>query len=232
MILRRELGNIRKVHVEYLQGWLSREDVDSKQAQWRLDPRQSGPSGCLGDIGVHAFNLAEYITGLQVTHVSADLRSVIETRQLDDDATVLLRFNNGAGGVLMASQVCSGEENNLKIRIYGEHGSIEWQHVDCNTLNVRWCDSPAEIYRTGTPYLSQSATYNTRVPSGHPEGYIEAFANIYRNFGRTIRAKKDGETLCEDFPGVAEGVRGLAFIETCVANSKANGEKWTELKEH
>lgn len=235
MITRYDIGLIRKVYVEYPQGWLSHEDVKSKQAKWRLDPQQSGPSGCLGDIGVHAFNLAEYVTGLRVTHVCADLRAVIEGRQLDDDASVLLRFDNGASGVLMASQICSGEENNLKIRVYGENGSIEWQHANCNTLTVRWFDSPAEIYRTGTQYLSQSAMHNTRVPAGHPEGYIEAFANIYRNFGRAIRAKKTDERSpsdeWEDFPGVKEGIRGMAFIETCVANSNNNNEKWTELKE-
>ncbi|CAF0975318.1 unnamed protein product [Rotaria sp. Silwood1] len=235
MIERNDIGLIRKVYVEYPQGWLSHANVNSKQAKWRLDPKQSGPSGCLGDIGVHAFNLAEYITGLQVTHVCADLQTIIEGRQLDDDASVFLRFNNGANGVLMASQVCSGEENNLKIRVYGEDGSIEWQHANCNTLVVRRLDSPAEIYRTGTEYLSTSAIHNTRIPAGHPEGYIEAFANIYRNFGRTIRAKKNVETnLSEewrDFPSVKEGVRGMAFIETCVANSKNDNEKWTELKE-
>ncbi|CAF1251512.1 unnamed protein product [Adineta steineri] len=235
MIARNDLGLIRKIYVEYPQGWLSHEDVNSKQAKWRLDPKQSGPSGCLGDIGIHAFNLAEYITGLQVTHVCADLRSVVESRQLDDDASVLLRFNNGASGVLMASQICTGEENNLKIRVYGENGSIEWQHGDCNTLAVRWFDSPTEIYRTGTQYLSQSAIHNTRVPAGHPEGYIEAFANIYRNFKRTICAKTNNEKnpseQWEDFPSIKEGVRGMAFIETCLVNSKNNNEKWTELKE-
>ncbi|UJR14338.1 hypothetical protein I4U23_001334 [Adineta vaga] len=235
MIARNDLGSIRKVYVEYPQGWLSYPDVNSKQAQWRLDPKRSGPAGCLGDIGVHAFNLVEYITGLQVTHVCADLRTVIPGRQLDDDASVLLRFNNGTNGVLMASQICTGEENNLKIRVYGEQGSIQWQHSDCNTLEVRWFDSPTEIYRTGTQYLSQSAMHNTRIPAGHPEGYIEAFANIYRNFARTIRAKMNGEKnpseQLEDFPGVKEGVRGMAFIETCVANSKNEKEKWTELKE-
>ncbi|CAF0953217.1 unnamed protein product, partial [Adineta ricciae] len=138
MIARNDLGSIRKVYVEYPQGWLSHAEVNSKQAQWRLDPKRSGPAGCLGDIGVHAFNLAEYITGLQVTHVCADLQTVIAGRQLDDDASVLLRFNNGATGVLMASQICTGEENNLKIRVYGDKGSIEWQHADCNTLAVRW----------------------------------------------------------------------------------------------
>ncbi|CAF1239666.1 unnamed protein product [Rotaria sordida] len=235
MIARNDIGLIRKVYVEYPQGWLSRDTINSKQAKWRLDPKQSGLAGCLGDIGIHVFNLAEYITGLQVTHVCADLRTVVQGRQLDDDASVLLRFNNGANGVLMASQICAGEENNLKIRVYGENGSIEWQHANCNTLTVRWLDSPAEIYRTGTEYLSQSAIHNARVPAGHPEGYIEAFANIYRNFGRTIRAKKNGETSLseewKDFPGVKEGIRGMAFIETCVANSKNDNEKWTELKE-
>lgn len=236
MIQQNDIGKIRKIYVEYPQGWLSQGNIDSKQAQWRLDPKQSGPAGCLGDIGVHAFNLAEYITGLQVTHVCADLQSVIDGRQLDDDASVLLRFNNGASGVLMASQICTGEENNFKIRVYGELGSIEWQHANCNTLTVRWFDKPAEIYRTGTQYLTQNSAYNTRVPAGHPEGYIEAFANIYRNFARSIQAKRTNGTnssteLYEDFPGVREGVRGMAFIETCVENSRNSTEKWSELKD-
>jgi len=229
-----DIGSIRKIYVEYPQGWLSHSQVNSKQARWRLDPKRSGLGGSLGDIGTHAFNLAEYVSGLRVTHVCADLRAVIEGRQLDDDASVLLRFDNGASGVLMVSQICSGEENNLKIRVYGEDGSVEWQQADCNTLTVRWRDAPAEIYRTGSTYLTAGVLHNTRVPAGHPEGYIEAFANIYRNFGRTIRAKKNGQQPpehCEDFPGIKDGVRGMAFIHACVANSQNDAEKWTELKE-
>jgi predicted dehydrogenase len=229
------LGKIRKVWVEYPQGWLSKlsEREGNKQAAWRTDPKRSGKSGCMGDIGTHAAHLAEYISGLQITHLCADLNVMVEGRALDDDGNVLLRFNNGATGVLMASQVAAGEENALKIRVYGENGGIEWAQHEPNTLLVKWHDQPAQILRAGGNYgdrLSKYATHNCRTPGGHPEGYLEAFGNIYRNFALTLSARIDGTTASEqmlDFPGVADGIRGMAFIDNVVASS-ASTQKWTE----
>lgn len=228
------LGNIKKVYVEYPQGWLSTalEKTGQAQAAWRTDPEKSGAAGAMGDIGTHAFNLAEYVTGLEVTKICAELNTVVEERMLDDDGAVLLKFNNGASGVLMATQVAAGEENNIKIRVYGEKGGIEWKQEDANTLLVKWLDKPSEIYRTGTGYLSSFATHNSRTPAGHPEGYLEAFANLYRNFALTLKAKMNGKQPteeCLDFPSVNDGVRGMAFIENAVASSKSK-EKWLDFK--
>ena len=186
----------------------------------------------MGDIGTHAAHLAEYVSGLQVTHLCADLQTFVEGRHLDDDGNVLLRFNNGATGVLIASQVAAGEENAIRLRIYGEKGGIDWCQVDTNTLLVKWLDKPTEIYRTGSGYVGSYAAHNTRIPAGHPEGYLEAFANIYRNFSLTLNAKLNGEIPTKemlDFPTIAEGVRGMAFIDSVVASSKS-AEKWTEFK--
>jgi len=229
------LGKIRKVYVEYPQGWLSKltEREGNAQAAWRTDPKKSGKSGCMGDIGTHAAHLAEYITGLKITELCADLNIMVAGRNLDDDGNVLLRFENGAAGVLMASQVAAGEENALKIRVYGEKGGIEWAQHEPNTLIVKWLDQPAQILRAGANYsgsLSPFATGNCRTPGGHPEGYLEAFANIYRNFALTLSARLDGkepkpENL--DFPGVEDGIRGMAFIDNVVA-SAASSEKWTK----
>jgi predicted dehydrogenase len=215
------LGKIRKIYVEYPQGWLSTflEGSDSKQASWRTDPKRSGIAGCMGDIGTHAFNMAEYVSGLKTTKICADLNIVVEGRQLDDDGAVLLKFDNGATGVLFASQIAAGEENNVKVRVYGEKGGVEWQQQDANTLMVKWLDKPAEVYRTGTGYVSSYASHNSRTPAGHPEGYLEAFANLYRNFALTVRAKENGETPKPewlDFPGIEDGLRGMAFIENVV----------------
>lgn len=228
-----KLGTIRKIYVEYPQGWLSTflEGSDQKQAAWRTDPGKSGIAGAMGDIGTHAFNLAEYISGLQVTKVCADINIVVEGRRLDDDGAVLLKFNNGSSGVLMASQIAAGDENNIKIRVYGEKGSIEWQQDIANTLLVKWQDKPAEIYRTGGGYLSSFAAHNTRTPAGHPEGYLEAFANLYRNFALSIKAdmagkQADKESL--DYPGIEDGVRGMAFVENVIASGKSD-KKWTEF---
>lgn len=231
------LGKIRKVWVEYPQGWLSRlsEREGNKQAAWRTDPKRSGKSGCMGDIGTHAAHLAEYITGLEITHLCADLNAMVDGRVLDDDGNVLLKFNNGATGVLMASQVAAGEENALKIRIYGENGGIEWAQHEPNTLLVKWLDQPTQILRAGGNYgdrLSSYATHNCRTPGGHPEGYLEAFGNIYRNFALTLSARIDGtEPIPEmlDFPTVDEGVRGMAFIDNVVASGQSE-LKWTEFK--
>jgi predicted dehydrogenase len=227
------LGKIRKVYVEYPQGWLSTylEGTGQTQASWRTDPTRSGKAGCMGDIGTHAFNLAEYITGLQVTKISAHVNVVVEGRMLDDDGAAFLQFNNGATGVLMATQIAAGEENNLKIRVYGEKGGIEWKHEDVNSLWVKWLDKPTEIYRTAAGYNHPFANHNTRTPAGHPEGFVEAFANLYRNFTLTVQAKLNGEMPKPewlDFPGVSEGVRGMQFIERVIENGKSN-QKWIEF---
>lgn len=226
-----KLGTIRKIFVAYPQGWATylKELTDNKQASWRHDPSKSGLAGCMGDIGTHAFNLAEYITGLKVTHICADLNIVVEGRQLDDDGSVLLKFDNGATGVLIASQIMAGEENDFTIKVYGEYGGVQWKHSDPNTLLVKYVDRPEEKWRAGTPYLSAIAKHNIRTPAGHPEGYIEAFANIYRNFYLCVKAQMTGETPKEewlDFPGAEDGVRGMAFIENVIASGKSN-EKWT-----
>ncbi|MBC7689343.1 MAG: Gfo/Idh/MocA family oxidoreductase [Aquabacterium sp.] len=229
------LGKIRKVWVEYPQGWLSKlsEREGNAQAAWRTDPKKSGKSGCMGDIGTHAAHLAEYISGLKITHLCADLNIMVDGRALDDDGNVLLKFDNGAAGVLMASQVAAGEENALKIRVYGEKGGIEWAQHEPNTLLVKWLDAPTQILRAGANYtdrLSSFATSNCRTPGGHPEGYLEAFANIYKNFATTLMAKMDGTTPSKealDFPSVDDGVRGMAFIDNVVASAQSD-KKWTE----
>lgn len=228
------LGKIRKVWVEYPQGWLSKlsEREGNAQAAWRTDPSKSGKSGCMGDIGTHAAHLAEYITGAQITHLCADLNIMVPGRLLDDDGGVLLKFNNGAAGVLMASQVAAGEENALKIRIYGEKGGLEWAQHEPNTLLVKWLDAPTQILRAGGNYGDRLSTYankNCRTPGGHPEGYLEAFANIYHNFAKTLSAHIDGTTPTPeelDFPSVNDGIRGMAFIDNVVASAQST-IKWT-----
>jgi predicted dehydrogenase len=227
------LGAIRKVYVEYPQGWLSTslEKTNHAQASWRTDPKRSGKAGAMGDIGTHAFNLAEYVSGLQVTKICADVNTVVEGRMLDDDGAALLKFNNGASGVLIATQVAAGAENNVKIRVFGEKGGIEWQQEDANTILVKWLDRPAEIYRAGTGYADSFAKHNARTPAGHPEGYLEAFANLYRNFISTIRARANGQTASDeilDFPSVVEGVRGMAFIEHVIASGQSQ-QKWIDF---
>jgi predicted dehydrogenase len=227
------LGKIRKVYVEYPQGWLSTllEAAGNAQASWRTDPKKSGKAGAMGDIGTHAFNLAEYVTGLEVTQLCSNTNIVVEGRMLDDDGAAFLKFNNGATGVLMATQIAAGEENNVKIRVYGEKGGIEWKQEDANTLLVKWLDKPTEIYRTGGGYNSSFAAHNTRVPAGHPEGYLEAFGNLYRNFVLTVRAKINGEQPKEewlDFPSVKEGVRGMAFVNNVIESGQSD-VKWKEF---
>ncbi|WP_254060898.1 Gfo/Idh/MocA family protein [Mucilaginibacter sp. L196] len=229
-----KLGKIRKVYVEYPQGWLSTflEGEDNKQASWRTDPSKSGIAGAMGDIGTHAFNLAEYVSGLQVTKLCADINTVVEGRKLDDDGAALLKFNNGASGVLIASQVAAGDENNIKVRVYGEKGGLEWQQDNANTLLLKWLDKPAEILRTGAGYLSSYATHNARVPAGHPEGYLEAFANLYRNFALSIKADiagKPAEKEWLDYPDIEDGIRGMAFVENVIASGKSD-IKWTDFK--
>jgi predicted dehydrogenase len=234
MVATKQLGKIRKVFVEYPQGWLSTllEGTGNPQASWRTDPKQSGMGGAIGDIGTHAANLAEYITGSRITEICAMLNSVVKGRKIDDDASMLLRFDNDASGVLMATQVAAGEENNLNIRVYGEKGGLEWKQQEPNTLIVKWLDRPMEVLRTGQPYLSDQAKAFTRTPPGHPEGYLEAFANIYRAFSRAVRDYKPGKRINPekyDFPDVEDGVRGMNFVKIAVKSSLST-RKWTALK--
>jgi len=226
-------GPIRKVYVEYPQGWLSafEEGSDNKQAAWRTDPDRSGVAGAMGDIGTHAFNLLEYVTGLQVERLCADINIVVPGRRLDDDGAVLLKLSGGASGVLVATQVAAGEENNVRIRAYGDRGGFDWQQVDANTLLVRWPDRPAEIRRTGTGYVGSFAQHNARTPAGHPEGYLEAFANLYRNFALTLQAEMAGQQAppeALDYPSLEEGIRGMAFIENVIASGHSD-QKWTDF---
>ncbi|MGB0929415.1 MAG: Gfo/Idh/MocA family protein [Chitinophagales bacterium] len=226
-------GKTRKVVAEYPQGWLSTflESTNQKQAAWRTDPKRSGASGCFGDIGSHAENLTEYITGLQITELCADLSIFVDGRLLDDDGSVLVRFDNGAKGIVYASQISAGEENELKIRVYGEKGGLEWLQSEPNILTVKWLDAPKQIYKTGNSYLSPQAAGNARIPAGHPEGYLEAFANIYRNVAKCIQARLKGEepdAIFQDFPTVQDGVRGMLFIEKVVESSRSE-QKWVKM---
>jgi len=228
-----EIGSIYKIVVEYTQGWLAqREEMrGNKQAQWRLDPARAGISSCMADIGVHAAHLAEYISGLTITQLGANLSSIVSDRCLDDDGLVWLGFDNEARGVLIASQVCNGEENALSIRIYGDKGSLEWRQQEPNSLWLKWPDRPAQLLRAGAPYLCALAQANTRLPMGHPEGYIEAFANVYRAFAAQIRAKEFNTTpapIAADCPGIEEAIRGMQFIESVVA-ANASEKKWLPL---
>lgn len=229
------LGKVRKVYVEYPQGWLSEliEAGNQKQATWRTDPQRSGVAGCIGDIGTHAFNLAEYVTGLKVSKICADINIVVEGRKLDDDGVVLLKFNNGAGGVLLATQIATGEENNIKIRVYGEKGSLEWQQKDNNSLIIKWPDKPSETLRAGTSYLSEIASFNCRTPAGHPEGYLEAFANHYRNFAVHIKHLISGEPKPGfiEYPTADDGIRGMLFIEKVIESGNSD-KKWIDLNDY
>ncbi|MBN1844299.1 MAG: Gfo/Idh/MocA family oxidoreductase [Sedimentisphaerales bacterium] len=237
MVRKGDLGRILKVVVQYPQGWLVRpiEREGQQQASWRTDPKQSGAAGCMGDIGTHAENLAEYITGLKITEICADLTSFIKGRRLDDDGNCLLHFEKGAKGILHASQISIGQENNLAIWINGEDGALEWHQEHPNYLYEYRLDQPVKVWRRGNEYVgakSPAAGRATRIPSGHPEAFLEAFANIYRNFTDTIRATIVGRKPTElelDFPGVADGVRGLAFIETVVAAGSSK-QKWIKMK--
>lgn len=231
-----QLGRIRKVVVEYPQGWLAdkQEDSGNKQAAWRFDPKQAGVSSCMGDIGVHAANLAEYVSGQSISAICADLTAFVPGRVLDDDGAVLLRFDNGARGVLNASQISVGEENGLSIRVYGEKGGLEWRQQEPNTLWLKWPDRPTEMLRTGGSYLGSLAACNTRTPMGHPEGYLEAFANIYQAFAAQIRAFEAGEGVAArgaDCPGIEAAVRGMTFIELAVAAS-ASDIKWHPFEQY
>jgi predicted dehydrogenase len=224
-----ELGAIRRVVAEYPQGWLASrlEASGQKQAAWRTDPKRAGASCCVGDIGTHAAHLSEYVTGLPIEEVASELTTFVEGRELDDDASVLLRFREGARGVLWASQVAIDEENGLNLRVYGEKGSLEWHQEEPNTLVLKWPDRPRVTLRTGANYsgLSAEALSATRLPAGHPEGYIEAFANLYRNVASALLGEGEGELDC---PTVHDGVRGMAFIEATVESSERGGA-WTRI---
>ncbi len=233
MIKNGDIGEIRKVVVEYPQGWLSTklEDSDVKQAAWRTDPKRSGIAGAMGDIGTHAENLAEYITGLEIKEMCADISTFVPGRQLDDDGNVLLRFENGAKGVLHASQICAGEENNLNIRIYGTKAGLQWFQMEPNSLYVKWLDKSMEVIRTGVGELYPEAQAHTRTPGGHPEGYLEAFASIYRNFAECVRARLEGrevDPIYNDFPTVSDGVRGMNFIYKVIESGQSE-HKWTRV---
>ena len=237
MVSNGKIGEIIKVVVQYPQGWLARpiENEGAKQAQWRTDPQKSGVAGCMGDIGSHAANLAEYITGNYITEICADLTTFVEGRQLDDDGNCLIKLSNGAKGILFASQVSIGEENNLAIWVYGRKGSIEWHQENPNYLKVKLSDAPIQTWSRGNAYLesvSPAAARATRLPFGHPEGFIEAFANVYCNFADTLQAISAGKTpdkLAMDYPGIVDGVRGMAFIEAVVTSSKIQN-KWYKIK--
>jgi len=219
------LGAVRHVAVEYRQGWLSTaaDAEGQKQAAWRTDPARAGLGGALGDIGTHAFHLAEHVTGLRVSELCADLTAHVPGRRLDDDGAMLLRFAGGARGTLTASQIMAGEENGLRLRVACEQGSIEWRHDDANSLTIGWLDRPVETMRTGGPGVSAASAALTRIPAGHPEGYIEAFANIYRGFARGLRGEADAW-----YPGIEDGVRGMAFVAAVVENAGSD-TKWTAI---
>ncbi len=215
------LGKIRRAQASYLQGWLAR-DVDNKQASWRTDPRRAGAAGCFGDIGSHAENLLSHVTGLRIQRLCADLSTFVSGRSLDDDGNVLLQFAGGARGVISASQVACGCENDLSIKVYGDKAGLEWSQREPNSLIVRWPDKPFEIRRTGGAGLSNRALAAARLPAGHPEGYLEAFANLYAKFFAAL------EGGAEDYPGLEDGLRGMNFIEQVVASSAA-GAHWVSL---
>ena len=228
-----ELGAVRRVVVEYPQGWLATrlESAGVKQAVWRTDPNIAGASSCMGDIGTHCENLAEYITGFRITEMCADLTTFVGGRGLDDDGSVLLRFDGGARGVLWASQVAVGQENSLRIRIYGEKGGMEWRQEEPNTLVVHRLDRPTEIRRTATDFVGAAASANARLPAGHPEGYIEGFANIYNSFADALSQVLEGNEVDEskvDYPNVRDGVRGMAFLEAVVGSSNSD-RKWVQV---
>jgi predicted dehydrogenase len=218
------LGRIRRVNCSYLQGWLATDVSGNKQADWRTDPARSGVAGCFGDIGSHAENLAEFITGLSIESLCADLTTFVPGRALDDDGNVLLRYTGGARGVISASQIAVGKENDLVIEVYGELGGLQWAQSDANSLIVRWPDKPYEVRRAGWPGTGDSAQAATRIPAGHPEGYLEAFANVYKNFCLHLSgAAHDG------YPTIEDGVRGMRFIETVVESSRQGGV-WLEIE--
>jgi len=232
MVSNGAIGTIKKIVVGYPQGWLSTllESTGQKQAAWRTDPSKSGIAGSVGDIGSHGENLAEYITGLKIKSLCADISTLVDGRKLDDDANILLRFDNGAKGILYASQISAGEENSLYIKIYGEKGGLEWHQMKPNSLQVQWLNKPTQIYRTGGPEVCELAKKATRLPAGHPEGYIEAFANIYKAVAEAIKEKQtEGFNINKfDFPKISDGVRGMKFIFSTIKSGNSQ-EKWIHL---
>lgn len=226
MIANGELGTVKKVQVQYLQGWLSTEveKDNNKQAAWRVDPAKSGAGGALGDIGTHAQNLAEYVTGLKITELAADLNRSYD-RALDDDGSILIRLENGAKGSISFSQIATGEENNLAIRVYGEKGSLTWRQEKPNELITRWMDKPKTIYTPNGNQLHKNALYASRIPAGHPEGYLEAFANVYKNFALHLQNENSQNP---DYPTVYEGIRGVQFILAAVESDKQNSA-WVSI---
>ena len=226
------LGEIRKVVVEYPQGWRSTalEATGQKQAAWRTDPRRSGAGGCVGDIGSHAYNLARYITGLRLDSLCADLTTFVSGRALDDDANILLRFHGGAKGILHSSQISVGDENDLNIRAYGTKASLEWRQEHPDELILKFPDRPRQIWRRGNVYVGAQAMRFARIPAGHPEGYLEAFANVYREAFRAIAAEVEGRKIPRDldFPTIEDGVEGMAFIAAAVRSSRI-GARWVKL---
>ncbi|HEY6675734.1 MAG TPA: Gfo/Idh/MocA family oxidoreductase [Terrimicrobium sp.] len=232
MVRAGELGKILKIVTEYPQGWLLNpiDQEGQKQASWRTDPERAGASGCIGDIGTHGENLARYISGLEIEELCADFTSFVEGRRLEDDGNMLVRYQGGARGVLYASQISAGEENNLTIRVYGTKASLEWHQEHPNELVVKFQDAPRKTYRRGNGYLSDAAKRFTRLPAGHPEAFIEAFANIYLEASRAIEAEVAGQPLPQDldFPNVDDGVEGMAFIAAAVQSAKA-AAVWTKF---
>jgi len=216
------LGEIRKVYVEYLQGWLSDklEATGQKQADWRTDPKRSGPCGAMGDIGTHAANLVEHVTGSRIDSLYAVLKTWVAGRALDDDGMVLFKLKNGATGTLAASQVCVGKENALALRVFGTKGGLSWQQEHPNDLLVTWKDRAAELRRPGNGWLHKESQALHRLPSGHPEGYLEAFANLYKAFAQSIRGAKD---IPDAHPTVADGLAGMRFLRACLKSAKEGG---------
>lgn len=233
MVAKGKLGKIRRCVVEYPQGWLATrlESSGQKQAAWRTDPKRSGKAGCMGDIGTHAENLLEYVTGLKIKELCADLNTFVPGRKLDDDGAILLKLEKGAKGILFASQIAVGEENNIRLRVYGEKGGIDWSQMEPNSMTLRMLDKPMQIKRTGVGSFSKAAENATRIPAGHPEGFLEAFANIYKNFALSLQAIKAGKKpnpVHLDFPGIDDGIRGMQFIDKVLASSKSKS-KWTKF---
>ena len=231
MIYDNHLGNIRKVVVEYPQGWLATR-IEGDTLVWRTNPQIAGISSCMGDIGTHCENLVQYITGLEIVELCSDLSSFVENRELDDDGSVLIRFNNGAKGILWASQIAVGQENGLNIRIFGEKGSIAWRQENPNVLQVDWLEKPREIRTTASNFVGESSLANTRIPAGHPEGFLEAFANIYNNFANELSDLISGKEVIGhkeyDYPKVQDGVRGMKFLEAVVKSSE-NRNQWVKI---
>jgi predicted dehydrogenase len=227
-----ELGSLRKVVVEYPQGWLS-DSIEKDEDIWRLDPDVAGISAAVADIGTHAEHLVRYITGAKLKELYADIHTFGPGRELEDDASMLVHYENGLRGIMYVSQVAIGEENALNIRLYGDEGALEWEQENPNYLRVKYSEKPEQIYKRGNDYLSDAANYNNRIPAGHPEGFIEAFANIYSNVAEVIAARRSGakpNNLALDFPGVEDGARGVHFIHKAIESG--TNKEWAAMEYH